>query len=89
MQEREKLGLVSRRDAQAMVEHGLHRLVGSLARAGGDGPVVLLGQDLPLVEVEHVGDGGLEDGDAAAALDFIGEELAVGAGVPLVRDRRC
>ena len=66
-----------------MVEHGLHRLVGSLARACGDGPVVLLGQDLPLVEVEHVGDGGLEDGDAAAALDFIGEELAVGAGVPL------
>ena len=66
-----------------MVEHGLHRLMGSLARARGDGPVVLLGQDLPLVEVEHVGDGGLEDGDAAAALEFIGEELAVGAGVPL------
>ena len=65
-------------DAHPAIEYGLNRLVGSLARTRGDEAVVLLGEDLALVELEHVEDCGLEQGHATAALNLIGEK-------PLVR----
>ena len=71
------------RDAQAAVQYCLDGLVRPFARARGDEAVVLLGQDLALVKLDHVEDGGFEQGDSAAALQLIGEELAVGPHVAL------